>query len=455
MHADYASAVAHVQAHLILAMAELLSNAGSRHWLFLGTAIRMAEIMRLNKDFHEKHSLKEQEIRRRTFWACLLFDRALAYLLAKHRTVNIENISIAVPGTDSSLVYQEPTRGVALSNLATYQRPSELGISPYFVKTVCIWSDLADFALKSRRHQDAFPPTDPRGIFFTRSASLMDWIGSLPPSLVWSEHNYEGQAALGQAHSFVAMQFLLCSASCVAHQCYLPHLTLYTKLVDLNDAAGLSYLHREPMLIEMCVASALKVGEMLQFLLDPTRTEDASPLQSIWVASSIVIVANTFLWLQYAEDEACRVPGVRDKAKQCTALIHQLVTSWTPHWKAAGRWRVALNVMHGLYKAAYLGDIDEGILGREDGHSDDNSADDFRPQPGDGYPCAISLPTLQSSVKFATSDTSAKAISVQSIWLQLCGGWPYGDFELAGITDATVQDMTQYAVLDSGTQPEL
>jgi len=33
---------------------------------------------------------------------------------------------------------------------------------------------------------------------------------------------------------------------------------------------------------------------------------------------------------------------------------------------------------------------------------------------------------MGASVKFATGDTSAKSISVQSIWLQLSGGWPYG-----------------------------
>src|SRR5699024_7868040 len=96
--------VSNIQGNLILAQAELLSNSGSRHWLFAGTAIRMAEVMRLNKDFHQKHSPKDQEIRRRTFWACLLFDRALAYFLAKHRAVNLENVDIPVPDSDLSLV---------------------------------------------------------------------------------------------------------------------------------------------------------------------------------------------------------------------------------------------------------------------------------------------------------------------------------------------------------------
>ncbi|KAJ9156256.1 Zinc finger transcription factor 1 [Pleurostoma richardsiae] len=442
--------VSHIQANLILAMAELLSNSGSRHWLFAGTAIRMAEIMRLNKEFHQKHSLKEQEIRRRTFWACLLFDRALAYLLAKHRTINLENVSITVPGTDLSLIYQEETRGLTLSSLADYRRPSDLGLSPYLIKTVCVWSEMADFAMYSRRHQDAYPPTDSRSMFFIRNAALQAWIDSLPPSLLWSAQSYKNQCVLGQGRPFVAMQLLLRSASCVAHQCYLPHLTIYTKLVNLVDAAGLSYLHREQTVIEACVANAFKFGEMLDHLMSPEQGDDKSLLQTIWVASSVLIVANTFLWLQYAEDDICMGQGVRQKAEHYFDLVHQLVSSWVSDWKAAGQWLVALNVMHDLYKAAYLGEVDEKILSqdsREPGHEDDDSASDFRPQPGDGYPSLISLPNLQASVKFATCDTSARSISLKSIWLQLSGGWPCGFTEPEGLIGSLGGDDTDFDVL--------
>ncbi|RSL77948.1 hypothetical protein CEP51_008632 [Fusarium floridanum] len=45
--------VAHIQGYLVLAVAELLAGSGSRHWMYAGTAIRMAQIMRLNKDYHQ------------------------------------------------------------------------------------------------------------------------------------------------------------------------------------------------------------------------------------------------------------------------------------------------------------------------------------------------------------------------------------------------------------------
>ena len=424
-------------------MSELLVNSGARHWLFAGTAIRMAEIMRLNKDFHQKHSLRDQEIRRRTFWACLLFDRALAYLLAKHRTINVDFVGIAVPGNDVSLAYQEETRGVTLDNLAAQQRPSDLGIIPYLIKSVCLWSDMVDFVVYSRRRLDWYPPTDPRSSFFIHNEALRTWLDTMPPSLRWSAENYRNQRDLGHSRAFVAMQFLLHSASCAAHQCYLPHLTVYTKLVDLVDAAGWSYLHRDKSLIKPCVAGALQVGEMLSHLIDDE--DDRSSLQTVWVASSIRIAANTLLWLQYAGDKEFADDETVQQAKHYFDLIRKLMTFWAPEWKAAKQWLAALDVMNDLYKAAYLGEVNENILVGQGGSSssiadttaaesphcdkddeDEDGANDFRPQPGDGYPSHVSLPNLQASVKFATGDTSAKSISVLSIWLQLSGGWPYG-----------------------------
>ncbi|KAJ5605761.1 zinc finger transcription factor 1 [Penicillium lagena] len=428
--------VSHIQANLIVAMAELLANSGARQWLFSGTAIRMAEIMRLNKEFHQKHTPRDQEIRRRTFWACLLFDRALAYLLAKHRTINLDTVSIAVPSADASLVYQEETRGVSLDELATQRRPSDLGLTPYLIKAICLWSDLADFVVYSRRRLDWHPPTDSRSTLFIQHASLRSWVDELHPSLRWSADNYKNQCALGQKSPFVAMHFILRSASCVAHQSYLPQRTAYTMLVDIVDAAGWSYFHRDESLIKTCVNSALQVGEMLSYLMDDMEHE--SSLQTIWVAASILIAANTFLWLQYARDETFSDENMVKEANHYFNLVRQVMTCWVSEWKAARQWLGALDIMHDLYKAAYLGEVSENILvGRDSGsvaanspdsenEDEEDAANDFRPQPGDGYPSLISLPNLQASVKFATGDTSAKSISVPSIWLQLSGGWPHG-----------------------------
>jgi hypothetical protein len=242
--------------------------------------------------------------------------------------------------------------------------------------------------------------------------------------------NFKIQADLGYAKPFVAMHFLLNSAACVAHQCYLPQVAMYTKLFDLVDAAGWSYLHREQSLVEVCVSHALRAGDMLTTLINSGSNRHQSSLQTVWVASSCLIIANPILWLKYASDEAFADDEIQQKAKTYWETINHLFSSWAREWKAARQWLAALNFMDILYRAAYLGEVADLLhsprsaveeAGQE---QDDDSPDEFRPQPGDGYPELISMPSLHASVKFATGDTSAIKIDLLSIWSQLSGGSP-------------------------------
>lgn len=213
------SAVLNIQANLILAVSELLSDNGSSHWMYAGTAIRMAQIMRLNKEYHSSHPEQEREIRLRTFWACLQIDKLLAFSLVKPRTFSLRNVNISLPGSDISLTYGESTRGVTLDTLGSFEgNPSDIGIQPYSIKTICAWSDFADFHVTQERMVSKLPPIDSSSRFAQLCASLQDWADSLPPRMQWSEENYKMRLDLSQGATFLAMHCLLESAWCVCHQ---------------------------------------------------------------------------------------------------------------------------------------------------------------------------------------------------------------------------------------------
>ncbi|CAK7231725.1 hypothetical protein SBRCBS47491_008028 [Sporothrix bragantina] len=424
--------VYHVQANLVLAVSELLNNSGSSHWMFAGTAIRMAQVMRLNQDYHQQHSLSDQEIRRRTFWACFVVDKLLAYLLTKPCTFAQTSIRVALPSTDAALAYQEATRGLTLASIVSFQGfPSEIGLLPYFLKTVSLWSDIADQAVCHSRFASKTLPTDPAGAFAQCHQAMREWSQvCLPAGLQWSRANRASHAALGQAREFVAMHFLIKSAFCVAHEAYLPQLDGSSVLVDAVDAAGWSLLHREPSLLAQCVTSALAVGEMLEEEVKNEKEGNTSILQSIWVASSLLSVSNTFLWLQYAGDPDYAGEHVVVKARQYLSLVLTTMRSWTSSWKAARQWLKALDGMQALYRAAYLGEVVE-----EEGTSHDKEQDEedkeetepssFRPRAGDGYPPLAAIPNLYASLRFLASDTSAEPKRLQSVWMSFMSGWSY------------------------------
>ncbi|RMJ19675.1 hypothetical protein CDV36_000658 [Fusarium kuroshium] len=413
--------VAHIQGYLVLAVAELLAGSGSRHWMYAGTAIRMAQIMRLNKDYHQRYGPREQEIRRRTYWACLLLDRALASLLCKPHCLSEVNIGIALPSTDTSLAYQEGSRGLTLEGIQSFAGyPSEIGLAPYFIRTVYLWSKLADFNVCCRRNLDKHPPTDTQSLFFQLTSTLQDWLSSMGPSLQWSIQNYHNHCDLGQGLCFVSMHMLLRSSLCVAHQAYLPQLDGFTVLCERMDAAGWSYFHRENCLIETCVSNAMAIGEMLIAILESDRPGQ-SALQSIWVAASILSAVNTFLWVIYAGDETFSAEETVNLAKSYLETIRHIFVSWQHDWKVAKRWLSSLNAMQAMYRAAYLGDLAQEPTADS---SEEELSPDFRPEPGDGFPSVVDLPDLYASLRLVACDSSAMPMDVGTVWLQLSTGWP-------------------------------
>ncbi|RSL62662.1 hypothetical protein CEP54_005594 [Fusarium duplospermum] len=376
--------VVHIQGYLVLAVAELLAGSGSRHWMYAGTAIRMAQIMRLNKDYHQ---------------------RALASLLCKPHCLSEVNIGIALLSTDTSLAYQEGSRGLTLEGLQSFAGyPSEIGLAPYFIRTVYLWSKLADF----------------NSLFFQQTSALQDWLSSLRPSLQWSIQNYHNHCDLGQGLSFVSMHMLLRSSLCIANQAYLPQLDGFTVLCERMDAAGWSYFHRENCLIETCVSNAMTIGEMLIAILESDRPSQPA-FQSIWVAASILSAVNTFLWVIYAGDESFSAEETVNQAKSYLETIRRIFISWQHDWKVAKRWLSSVNAMQAMYRAAYLGDLAQEPTSDS---SEEDVSPDFRPEPGDGFPSVVDLPDLYASLRLVACDSSAMPMDVGTVWLQLSTGWP-------------------------------
>ncbi|GJN71841.1 hypothetical protein PLICBS_005910 [Purpureocillium lilacinum] len=438
--------LANIQGNLVLAFSEFINNEGSSHWMYAGTAIRMAQIMRLNKEYHQSHTLKEQEIRRRTFWACLFMDKLLAFFLTKPPTLAAINIACALPGTDASLAYQEPTRGITVATLGSFAGfPSEIGILPYLIKTVCLYGDIVDMNVCNHRFVDKAQPTDPLSTFHRSHAAMKVWVDALPPSLTWSEQNYANHAALGQGKAFVAIHFLTRSAFCVAHQAYLPQLDGSSILMDAVDAAGWSLLHREPELISTCVSNALATATMASYLYG-SSARARSDLQSVWVAASLFSVANTLLWLQYSNDPLYADAATIEKAEAFFNLVLDIMNLWGVHWRAARQWMHTFRAMRAMYRAAYLGEVDDTIL-LGDGLTgssgagavdEDSPSSGYRPRPGDGYISLNVVPSLYDSLRFLASDTSAEPKRLQSVWMQFASGWPIDLLNGMAPADATV-----------------
>lgn len=438
-------AVQNIQGNLVLALSELLNRSGSSHWMFAGTAIRMSQIMRLNKEYHETATQMEQEIRRRTFWACTMLDRLLAFVLTKPLGISMESTAVFLPGSDAALTYQDASRGLTLSTLASFAGlSSDVGILPYFVKTTVLWGNICAFYICHKRFADPAAPTDPNSSFFKNHYELCQWESALPRKMAWTAQNYEIHSANGNGCTFVSMHFLIRSSHCVAHQTYLPHLDGTSVILDGVDAAGWPLLFREPDLISTCVTNALMVGKMLSQLMK-AGGQSLDHLRSVWVAASLMSVACTFMWLLYANDAEFSVPENKANAEKYLDLTRQLFSSWNSDHSLVQAWITTIDDMHVIYRAAYLGQTPDewerfeasrtvDCEGNDHPGEHDGSTNGFRPRPGDGFVPISTARDMYSALRLIMGDSTVPRPLARSVWMCFALGWPLwlGDLTEAG-----------------------
>ncbi|EFY89170.1 hypothetical protein MAC_04757 [Metarhizium acridum CQMa 102] len=267
-------------------------------------------------------------------------------------------------------------------------------------------------------------PTDPASPFYQRHDEMRQWSLSLPQILQWSDDSYSNHSSLGQGKDFIAMHFLIRSASCVAHQAYLPQLDGSSILVETVDAAGWSLLHRDSGLVDVCVTNALATAEMATKLMK-SGAKTRSDLQSVWVAASLFVVSNTLLWIQYSNDAHYGTATLIQEAERGFDTVLQIMSLWEGNWTAASQWLNTLRAMRAMYRAAYLGDVDQSLLAEAAVPSWSPESSKFRPRPGDGFLSLHAASTLSESLRFLASDTSVEPKRLQTVWTQFATGWPH------------------------------
>ncbi|KAJ5133721.1 transcription factor (predicted) [Penicillium atrosanguineum] len=384
--------------------------------------------MRLNKNFHQLHSLREQEVRRRVFWACFLWDRLLASSLFKPCILIERNINVALPGTDVAFAYGEASRRLTLLTVGSFTGPpSDIGIGPYLIVTVHLWSNIADWHIGDNRLFDQMAPTDPQSEFHKRHTAMQAWISALPAWLQWSEQNYAIHKELSQERQFIILHLLRLSSMCVAHQAYLPHNNGPSMLLDTVDGAGLSLLHDDPALIAPCVANAMAAGEMVAWLIDNDPLAEQR-LRSPWVGVALLSASAGLLWLQYNDSQQFNLSS--GMAEKYLEYFDKLFECWKPAWNVASEWFQILKGMKILYRMAYLGEItgdtsQDEISPDELGASTDHEERQYYPRPGDGLPPMDTAAPLYTLLRENIASPIHQSIAQWHwIWLHLAGTWP-------------------------------
>jgi hypothetical protein len=86
-------------------------------WMYTGTAIRMAHALQLGSEFNQRHSPRQKEIRRRTFWACFVMDRLISYSNNRPLSIDMVSVRIQLPCPENRFIFEEDLLGLLLTTL--------------------------------------------------------------------------------------------------------------------------------------------------------------------------------------------------------------------------------------------------------------------------------------------------------------------------------------------------
>lgn len=234
------------QCFLILGLYECTEGAENRGWMKIGTAIRMAQVLRLGFEDEEEVAAGARgarkdplraEVRRRTFWSCFLLDRTITD--GKERPCSLnpprnhsvrmpcseDEFTKAVPGTGARFETSSAPWTVSAKALVSPPGPEpEADLYGHTLRVSHLWQQVADYIGAGGRNHDRRPPWASESTFGTLAAGLRAFERRLPEMYAYSEANLLAHSMIGQGRLFGMFHLLLACASLVLHRDYLPFL---------------------------------------------------------------------------------------------------------------------------------------------------------------------------------------------------------------------------------------
>lgn len=229
------------QSFLILGLFECTEGAENKGWMRIGTAIRMAQVLRLGFQDEEDGSRGrsdplQAEIRRRTFWSCFLLDRTITD--GKERPCSLRApfpSALRMPGPDADFVLARASPGarfeselppwnVSAKLEASRAHEQEADIYGQTLRVAEIWHRVVAYVGAGGRNWDRRAPWLPESTFATLENEINEWEATLPAIFRYNDANLVAHSMIGQGRLFGMLHLLFACSNLILHRDYLPFL---------------------------------------------------------------------------------------------------------------------------------------------------------------------------------------------------------------------------------------
>jgi hypothetical protein len=324
------------------------AGEGRRAWVYLGMAVRMAQMMGLMDESARSTTSEEfiaAEERRRTAWTCFLMDSLLSGGKGRNRSLSAEDMRIQLPCDPDSYNFGEPVQCESLNSPSPGRPnpspPGELGIIACSMRVADIWGEVARWACSSRLKQR--PPWHSESEFRQLLARLDAWRDSLPPRLRFSVSLLHAHTVSNQGQAYCYMHCIYFMSVMFLYRSYLPEVEMQTQKTAEED----------PKMAEWSLWSSkelAKVADQVCELLQEMRGFGLFFLRGLvpWIGFTIYTAVGTLLYFYH-------FPGSSDGEEQVEKWRQRIIDGclflkdMRQAWPMADNWRETIKTMQIFY----------------------------------------------------------------------------------------------------------
>ncbi|KAJ4264998.1 hypothetical protein NW762_005241 [Fusarium torreyae] len=238
-----------IQAFLMLGLFEWSQGQASHvssAWVYIGVAIRMAKLLRLELDDQRMSMLESQtassqrhrkrsseiaivrETRRRTMYSCLILDRMMGYGDERPLSITPESMLIQLPCSEMAF---DLSLDVYTGLLKSPEGPSQRQINDdstlsRFIQLIEIWGEISRYSSTGGRLRENIPPWDSRSTFHVLREKLDKFYDHLPDTFTLSRQNYYRHDNHQATNTYVSLHMLASVCQIVLNREHLPFLPL-------------------------------------------------------------------------------------------------------------------------------------------------------------------------------------------------------------------------------------
>lgn len=216
---------------LLLGLHEFGTCHGGRSWSFGGQALRMAYALQLHQELDQdpllsqktgngsQLSFTDQEIRRRTMWACYLMDRYNSSGSQRPPIGNEKFLQIQLPiqETHFQMEIPGPTEDLDGDILNPTSEDSgqlsnakdNMGVSAYIIRAIVIWGRIVDYLNLGGKRKDSHPLWHPESGYSHLKRQIDEFSASLPAPFTFTYENLQIHAAEKIANQFLFLHIII------------------------------------------------------------------------------------------------------------------------------------------------------------------------------------------------------------------------------------------------------